>query len=59
MVVAKCAKVDGPTDAPITTETPCLDKWTNCPKLAEEKCYLTEIGEECPKSCGKCPGKTN
>ena len=59
MVVAKCAKVDGPTDAPITTETPCVDKWSNCAAMAEEKCYQTEIGEECPKSCGKCPGETN
>jgi len=58
MVVAKCAKVNGPTDAPITTETPCVDKWSNCAAMAEEKCYRTEIGEECPKSCGKCPGDT-
>ena len=57
MVVAKCAKVAGPTDAPITTEAPCVDKWSNCPEMAEEKCYQTEIGEGCAKSCGKCPGK--
>ena len=56
MVVAQCAKTDGPTDAPITTEKPCNDKWSNCPALAEEKCYKSWVGEECPKSCGKCPG---
>merc|ERR1712105_130329 len=33
-----------------------VDKWSNCAAMAEEKCYRTEIGEECPKSCGKCPG---
>jgi len=58
MVVAQCAKTDGPTDAPITTEKPCNDKWTNCPALAEEKCYKSWVGEDCPKSCGKCPGDT-
>ena len=56
MVVAQCARTDGPTDAPITTEKPCNDKWSNCPALAEEKCYKSWVGEECPKSCGKCPG---
>ena len=56
MVVAQCARTDGPTDAPITTEKPCNDKWSNCPALAEEKCYKSWVGEDCPKSCGKCPG---
>ena len=57
IVVAQCAKTDGPTDAPITTVAPCNDKWSNCPALAEEKCYKGWVGEECPKSCGKCPGE--
>lgn len=58
IVVAQCAKTDGPTDAPITTVAPCNDKWSNCPSLAEENCYKGWVGEECPKSCGKCPGDT-
>ena len=56
MVVAQCATTDGPTDAPNTTVAPCNDKWSNCAALAEEKCYKGWVGEECPKSCGKCPG---
>ena len=59
MVVAHCEKTDGTTDAPITTETPCNDKWTNCPELAEDFCYHNAVGENCPKSCGKCPGESD
>ena len=57
MIVAKCSKADEPIDEPIAPESPCEDKWTNCPELAEEKCYENEIGEGCQKSCGKCPGE--
>ena len=57
MIVAKCSKADEPIDEPIAPESPCEDKWGICPEMAKEKCYENWVGEECPKSCGKCPGE--
>ena len=39
MVTLDCEAVAGPTDAPLTTEAPCDDKFSNCPALAEKSCY--------------------
>jgi len=50
--------VAGPTNAPMTTERPCLDEYSNCPDLAQRSCYQDNIGEKCRKSCGLCPGMT-
>jgi len=58
IVTVDCAKTAGPTDAPITTEAPCDDKWTNCPDLAKENCWRSSVSTNCPKSCGKCKGMT-
>jgi len=58
LVTVECSKVDGPTDAPITTEAPCNDTWGNCPSLAASYCYQDQIRAGCPKSCGTCPGLT-
>lgn len=49
-------QVSGPTDAPLTTAKPCVDKYTNCPDLAKTNCKAH--GEACAKSCGLCPGMT-
>ena len=51
-----CEKVSGPTDAPLTTKKPCLDKYTNCRELARDSCYKNQ--EHCQKSCGLCEGMT-
>jgi len=58
MAVAECQTVAGPTDATITTEAPCDDKYSNCASLAENSCYQSSISTNCPKSCGLCPGAT-
>merc|ERR1719422_551498 len=52
----ECSNVGGVTDAPPTTQAPCEDKYTNCPELAENKCF--RFSEHCQKSCGLCPGMT-
>merc|ERR1712243_543050 len=42
----------------VSTALPCFDKLDNCPALAEGKCYLEIVGQDCRKSCGLCPGMT-
>jgi len=56
IVTVSCGSVDGPTDAPLTTATPCVDKYTNCPELALTNCHGNS--EHCAKSCGLCEGMT-
>jgi len=51
-----CEKVAGPTDAPLTAEVPCYDKWKTCPDLARNYCYQEQIAKGCIKSCGLCKG---
>jgi len=58
MVTLDCEAVAGPTDAPLTTEAPCDDKFSNCPALAEKSCYKDYVKDNCPQSCGLCPGLT-
>jgi len=58
IVVVTCETTSGPTDPPMTTEKPCVDKYTNCPELAEKYCYQPGIGEDCALSCGLCEGMT-
>ena len=58
LVTVSCGSTTGPTDAPLTTKAPCVDKWTNCPDLAERNCYKTSTAADCQKSCGLCPGLT-
>jgi len=56
LVSVTCDSVKGATDAPLTTAKPCVDKYSNCPKLAETNCYKN--AEHCHKSCGLCEGMT-
>jgi len=56
--VVKCGKSSSPTNAPLTTKKPCIDKYNNCPDLAATACYQTHIAEGCQKSCGLCAGMT-
>jgi len=56
IATVSCEKVDGPTSAPLTTATPCVDKYSNCPDLAKTNCKA--YGEHCQKSCGLCAGMT-
>jgi hypothetical protein len=56
LVTVSCGPVYGPTDAPLTTEKPCFDKYNNCPEFVETNCK--HYGEGCAKSCGLCPGMT-
>jgi len=58
IAVVKCSRMSGPTDGPKTTKKPCIDKWSNCPQLAQRYCYQNHIGQGCAKSCGLCPGMT-
>merc|ERR1712123_303571 len=58
MVTISCGSTTGPTDTPLTTKAPCVDKWTNCPDLAERNCYKSSTAADCQKSCGLCPGLT-
>merc|ERR1719312_496213 len=58
MATVTCASTSGPTDAPMTTQEPCEDKWSNCADLAKEKCYKDWVSKDCRKSCGKCKGMT-
>merc|ERR1712123_534217 len=58
MVTVSCGSTTGPTDAPLTTKAPCVDKWSNCPDLAERTCYKSSTAADCQKSCGLCPGLT-
>jgi len=56
MVTVECETVDGATDAPLTTATPCEDKYSNCATLAKTNCNGNS--EHCQKSCGLCSGMT-
>ena len=56
LVTVSCGSSHGPTDAPLTTAKPCVDKYTNCAELARDNCYSN--GEMCTKSCGLCEGMT-
>jgi len=56
--VVKCEAVPGPTDGPLTTETPCVDYWANCATQLADYCYAEHIAVGCRKSCGLCPGMT-
>merc|ERR1712055_761121 len=58
IAVVKCSRMSGPTDGPKTTKKPCIDRWSNCPELAEKYCYDEYYGKNCAKSCGLCPGMT-
>jgi len=58
MVTVECEKVAGPTDATLTTEAPCEDKYSNCPDIAKESCYKEKYKTSCAKSCGLCKGQT-
>jgi len=58
LATVTCASTSGPTDAPMTTQEPCEDKWSNCADLAKEKCYKDWVSTDCRKSCGKCKGMT-
>jgi len=58
IAVTKCETVAGPTNPPLTTAIPCVDKWSNCPALAEKYCYQEKYGQGCRKACGLCPGMT-
>ena len=35
----------------------CFDMHTNCPDLAQTKCYQLDVKAKCKLSCGLCPGK--
>ena len=56
LVAVTCDSVDGTTDGPLTTATPCIDKYPNCPELAKTNCK--SWGSKCKKSCGLCKGMT-
>jgi len=56
IAVPICEKVLGATSPPLTTEKPCVDKYSNCPSLALTNCK--KHGEDCAKSCGLCEGMT-
>ena len=58
MYTVSCETTSGPTDAPLTTATPCFDKWGNCPDIAENYCHREQYKTECIKSCGLCAGMT-
>jgi C1A family cysteine protease len=58
VVTVSCDSVSGPTDAPMTTEKPCIDVYSNCADLAKTSCYKSSTAESCAKSCGLCPGMT-
>jgi len=58
IVTITCERDETPTDAPLTTETPCLDRWNNCHDLANDYCYEEDISAGCRKSCGLCEGMT-
>jgi len=56
--VVMCDRVQGPTDAPLTTQKPCLDTFSNCAQVAQTSCFLPHIAKGCAKACGLCPGLT-
>jgi len=56
--VVTCSKSRAPTNRPLTTKKPCLDKFSNCKKLAATSCYQSKIADACQKSCGLCAGMT-
>ena len=45
--VPVCRREEGTTSAPVTTSTPCKDKYSQCPRLAETNCR--GHGEHCPE----------
>jgi len=55
--VVKCAKVAGPTDAPLTTPVPCLNRYSNC-NVMTRWCWRPQFAKNCQKACGLCPGMT-
>ena len=56
LAAVSCGNVDGPTDGPLTTTKPCVDKYWSCPEIAKTNCH--GFTEHCPKSCGLCDGMT-
>ena len=45
--VAVCRQEEGTTSAPVTTSTPCTDKYQHCAQLAQTNCK--GHGEHCPE----------
>ena len=58
MAAVSCEKVSGPTDAPLTTKKPCLNKYSNCNDLATRACWQPSIAQDCAEACGLCDGMT-
>ena len=56
-VVADCERVEGPTDAPLTTKEPCFDTYTNCNKHTNA-CWHDDMKANCKETCGLCEGMT-
>jgi len=54
----KCGQSSKATNAPLTTQAPCFDNYTNCPEMAATSCWQTHIADGCKKSCGLCAGMT-
>merc|ERR1719341_1658752 len=56
-VVAECERVEGPTDAPLTTKEPCFDKAPTkyCNKKTHA-CWRDNIKANCKETCGLCEG---
>ena len=56
-IIAECERVEGPTDAPLTTKEPCFDKASNCNKHTNA-CWQDNIKANCKETCGLCEGMT-
>jgi len=47
-------KVDGPTDAPLTTTKPCRNIWNNCETNRSFYCNHSQHYKSCLKTCNRC-----
>merc|ERR1711951_118583 len=54
IAVAKCETVAGPTDPPLTTAIPCVDKYSNCAQYKKLCSRNYQVKHGCRRTCNTC-----
>jgi len=54
IAVAKCETVAGPTDTPLTTAIPCVDKYSNCAQYKKLCSRSYQVKTGCRRTCNTC-----